>query len=453
MSYTYDSGSQLTGISYSLGQTALGNLMYAYDLGGRRVSTGGSYAHTGLPQAISTTSYNADNQLTQWGTATPTYDANGNTLSDGTNSYVWNARNQLASMNSGGAGFQYDPFGRRVGKTIVGATTNYLYDGANPVQELAGTTPTANLLTGLGIDERFTRTDSSATANFLTDALGSTLSLTDGSGSTLASYTYEPFGNTTTSGSSASTYQYTGRENDGSGIDFYRARYYNPALGRFISEDPLGFAGSGPNFYAYAGNDPISFSDPLGLYNSWDFLQDAGNFSEAFADTITFGSASKLNDALGANVAVNRCGWVHKAGTAAGIAFSTAAGADALPGMPSVAFQMARRARSEKACLFVENTLEGSTNLATQTRSIPGFRTIVDSTWESASGDLYYVESKFGTAGLTAAQRLAANALGDQYQVERWGYDFFQRVGGYLGAGCGSDWRDVRYAAAVAISN
>jgi RHS repeat-associated protein len=275
MSYIYDTGSQLTGISYSLGQIALGNLTYAYDLAGRRVSTGGSYARTGLPQAISTTSYNANNQLTQWGTATPTYDANGNTLSDGTNSYVWNARNQLASMNSGGASFQYDPFGRRVGKTIVGATTNYLYDGANPVQELAGTTPTANLLTG-GIDEYFVRTDSSGTANFLTDALGSTLALADPSGNTLASYTYEPFGNATPSGSSASSYQYSGRENDGTGVYFYRARYYSPVLQRFMSEDPMRFSGGDINIYAYVGNSPVGSTDPNGTENP------ISHFAESF---------------------------------------------------------------------------------------------------------------------------------------------------------------------------
>src|SRR6185437_5113308 len=119
----------------------------------------------------------------------PTYDDNGNTTSDGANSYVWNARNHLASMNSGADTFEYDPFGRRVAKTILGTTTNFLYDGENPAQELSGGTVTANLLTGLGIDERFTRTDSTGTANFLADALGSTLELTDNSGNPLASYT------------------------------------------------------------------------------------------------------------------------------------------------------------------------------------------------------------------------------------------------------------------------
>jgi RHS repeat-associated protein len=262
-SYGYDNASELTGLTYMLGQNTLGNLTYSYDLAGRRTSVGGSYAATGLPNAISTTAYDAANELTAWGTATPTYDANGNTLSDGTNSYVWNARNQLASMNIGGESFQYDSFGRRVTKATPFGTTNYLYDGANPIQELSGSTVTANLITG-GIDEYFQRTDSSGAANFLTDSLGSTLALTDNNGSTLAQYTYEPFGNTTITGTSANPYQYTGRENDGAGVYFYRARYYSSALQRFVSEDPLGFK-AGINRYSYVLNAPVTYIDPSGL--------------------------------------------------------------------------------------------------------------------------------------------------------------------------------------------
>ena len=102
--------------------------------------------------------------------------------SDGVNSFNWNARNQMSSMNSSSVSFQYDPYGRRAGKTVGGVTTNYLYDGANVTQEISGGSPIANLLSG-GIDEVFTRTDSSGTANFLTDALGSTINLTNSSGS------------------------------------------------------------------------------------------------------------------------------------------------------------------------------------------------------------------------------------------------------------------------------
>jgi len=79
--------------------------------------------------------------------------------------------------------------------------------------------------------------------------------LVDGSGTVQTQYTYEPFGTTTVSGqANANPNQYTGRENDGTGLYYYRARYYHPGLQRFISEDPIGFAGGDTNLYAYVGN-------------------------------------------------------------------------------------------------------------------------------------------------------------------------------------------------------
>jgi RHS repeat-associated protein len=192
-----------------------------------------------------------------------TYDANGNTLADGMNSYVWDARNRLASADNNGAVFNYDPLGRRVSKTVLSTTTNFVYDGANAVQEF-GTLPTANLLTG-GVDERFQRTSATETDNYLTDALGSTVTLTDAAGNSVAQYSYAPFGSLSASGATTSnSYTYTGRESDGLGINYYRARYYNPTTGRFLSEDPIGFGG-GINLYAYAENNPMSFTDPFGL--------------------------------------------------------------------------------------------------------------------------------------------------------------------------------------------
>jgi hypothetical protein len=71
----------------------------AYNLAGRRTGVGGSFARTGTPQAASPATYNVNNQLTQWKGANLTYDANGNLTSDGTNTYTWNARNQLASIS------------------------------------------------------------------------------------------------------------------------------------------------------------------------------------------------------------------------------------------------------------------------------------------------------------------------------------------------------------------
>lgn len=205
------------------------------------MSVSGSLTSTQLPAAVSSAVYNADNQLTQWGGTAMTYDVNGNTLSDGTNTYVWDARNRLVSADNNGATFAYDPQGRRVAKTVMTTTTNFVYDGVNAVQEF-GTNPTANLLTG-GVDERFQRTSATETDNYLTDALGSTVALTDPTGASQVQYSYSPYGSQSATGTTTNSYTYTGRETDGLGINYYRARYYNPTTGRFLSEDPSGFRG------------------------------------------------------------------------------------------------------------------------------------------------------------------------------------------------------------------
>jgi RHS repeat-associated protein len=262
--YSYDGASQLTGIVYQGGALAAANLGYTYDLAGRRTSMSGTLASTQLPAAVSSAVYNADNQLAQWGSTAMTYDLNGNMLNDDLNGYVWDARNRLVSANNNGATFAYDSLGRRIGKNVLSANTNYLYDGVNPVQELNGSTVTANLLTG-GIDQYFARTDSTGTSNFLTDALGTAVELTDSGGNQQVKYSYGPFGAISITGTTNNSYTYTGREIDGLGLYYYRARYYNPSTGRFLTEDPMGFAGSGPNLYEYADDSPTNFTDPGGL--------------------------------------------------------------------------------------------------------------------------------------------------------------------------------------------
>jgi len=101
--------------------------------------------------------------------------------------------------------------------------------------------------------------------SFLRDALGSTVALTDNTGALNIQYTYQPFGATTASGpANANPYQFTGRENDATGLHYYRARYYSATLQRFISQDPIGFEG-GPNVYALVNNNPVDATDPSGL--------------------------------------------------------------------------------------------------------------------------------------------------------------------------------------------
>jgi RHS repeat-associated protein len=108
------------------------------------------------------------------------------------------------------------------------------------------------------------RTDSAGARSFLTDALGSTLALADSTGTVQTSYTFEPFGNTTVSGSTANSFAFTGRELDATGLYFYRTRYYSPGFQRFASEDPIGFLGRSTNPYNYAFNNPLSYRDPSG---------------------------------------------------------------------------------------------------------------------------------------------------------------------------------------------
>jgi RHS repeat-associated protein len=264
-SYGYDEANELTSIAYTKGKTKLGELDYAYNTNGLREAVWGSYARTNLPEALSSASYNADDELTERNGTKLSYDADGNLTSNGTSEYKWNARGQLAEITGATkASFAYDPFGRRVSKTLAGTTTKLLFDGPNVVQETQASA-TTNLLTGLAASNVFARTTSTATESLLTDALGSTIGLGNSSGKVETSYTYDPFGATTKEGTaSENPYQYTGLENDGNGLYDARARYYNSTNARFISQDPLGQEANGPNTYRYSVNSPTNAIDPYG---------------------------------------------------------------------------------------------------------------------------------------------------------------------------------------------
>jgi len=172
-SYGYDTDSHVTSITYGTGGSCsappsnLGNLTYTYDAAGRVMAKAGSLATVTLPANVSGNTFNADNEMTAFNGTALSYDPNGNLTADGTNTYTWDARNHLTAISGVvGASFVYDAMGRRASKTISGTTTQFLYDRLNPVQELSAGNPptgvTANLLTGLGIDEYFSRSDSSA---------------------------------------------------------------------------------------------------------------------------------------------------------------------------------------------------------------------------------------------------------------------------------------------------
>jgi RHS repeat-associated protein len=308
--YSYDALSRLLSILHQVGSTTLDGASYSYDSAGNRTSktdmrtsTTSNYSYddiyqlTGVTQGTSTTesytydavgnrlsslgvspySYNASNELTSTPSATYTYDYNGSMLtkadSTGTTSYSWDYyTSKLDSVTLPGSGgtvsFKYDPFGRRTQKSFTQGstttTTNYLYDVNNVLEEVDNSGAVLARYTQGEIDEPLSELQSAANSYYEQDGIGSITSITSSTGALGNTYGYNSFGTLiSSSGAITNPFEYTAREFDNEiGISYYRARYYDPATGRFISEDPSRAEG---NYYAYVENDPISLNDPFGL--------------------------------------------------------------------------------------------------------------------------------------------------------------------------------------------
>jgi RHS repeat-associated protein len=271
--YSYDAASRLTALVYRNASTLLGDLTYQYDAAGNRTAVGGSFARTLLPDPFLSATYDPANRQITFGDKAMTYDANGNLTSindsSGITTFTWDARNRLLGLNGPSATgtFIYDAVGRRSEKVVNGQRSQFQYETVNIIAELRDGSP-VNYLRGLSVDEVFSATDETGTHYVSADTLGSILNLTDTNGVTQSTYHYGPFGQVQQSGQvSANPFQFTGRENDRTGLHYYRFRYYNPILSRFISEDPLRpLVGTDLNLYAYVSNSPLNAVDPFGLY-------------------------------------------------------------------------------------------------------------------------------------------------------------------------------------------
>jgi RHS repeat-associated protein len=269
-SYSLDATGQTTAISYTHGGVSAGDLTYTYDAAGHRTSVGGSFANIDLPQARASSSYDQANQLTAAGPDVFSYDPDGflveQTRAAQTSTLTWNARGELETITGTAAttaDFDYDGFGRRSTKTVDSVTTELFSLGLNVTKETEGSNPSATLLSG-GTDEWFSRTTGTTTTTYLTDALGSPLAIGGADGQLSTQYTYDPYGVRTQTGTTGGdSIGFTGREDDGTGLMYYRARYYDPTLGRFISRDPIGIGG-GTNLYQYAAGAPTNYTDPSG---------------------------------------------------------------------------------------------------------------------------------------------------------------------------------------------
>jgi RHS repeat-associated protein len=182
--------------------------------------------------------------------------------------YGYDSENRLvsASTRKTTVRYRYDALGRRVQRYTIGGreNTKFIYDGQDVlVDDNSGTL--TKYINGAGIDNKLRAQTGSTVNYFLADHLGSTNGLTDASGNLTASTSYDAFGNATNA-NLPTRYQFTGREYDNfTGLHYYRARFYDANLGRFISQDPIGFKGGDINLYGYVKNNPTNLLDPLGL--------------------------------------------------------------------------------------------------------------------------------------------------------------------------------------------
>jgi RHS repeat-associated protein len=185
--------------------------------------------------------------------------------------YEWDYRNRLSKVSSAGqiVDYQYDAEDRRVGKVINGVTKEkYIYDGQGIalVVDAAGVI-TEHYLYGAGVDNVLAREANGAVTWSLGDRQGSVVDLVNEQGAILNHFVYDSFGNRTGSTTADFRFGYTGRELDTeTGLYYYRARYYDSAVGRFISEDPIGFSAGDTNLHRYVGNNATNYTDPSGNF-------------------------------------------------------------------------------------------------------------------------------------------------------------------------------------------
>jgi RHS repeat-associated protein len=261
--YSYDALYRLTGATHPSGSNPAES--YSYDPQGNRTASHLSASYT----------HNAANRLTADATFNYTYDANGNLTrrtersSGNFTSYTYDSENLLTRIDfpdGTSARYSYDGIGRRIEKNVNGQITQYVYDGQDILLEYSGGgTVEARYTHGPSVDEVLSVKRGAETYFVETDSLGSVVRVTDGA-NVAAAYEYNSFGKVTgQTGTTQTPYLFQGREFDQeSGLYYYRARYYDPSVGRFLSEDPMAFAGSA-NFYSFVRNNPTNFLDPFGL--------------------------------------------------------------------------------------------------------------------------------------------------------------------------------------------
>ena len=177
--------------------------------------------------------------------------------------------------------FKYDPFGRRIQKSSGSGTIDYVYDGANVTEEVdSGGNVLAKYAASGKIEQQLEMARGGTTSYYEPDGIFSITSVSNSAGALTDTYNYASFGNVVgTTGTTVNPFRYAGRDLDfETGLYYYRARYYEPQNGRFLSEDPIGFASGDVNFYEYVFNNPVIFIDPTGYRCTCTFTITYGQF-------------------------------------------------------------------------------------------------------------------------------------------------------------------------------
>ncbi|HEX6374083.1 MAG TPA: RHS repeat-associated core domain-containing protein, partial [Allosphingosinicella sp.] len=274
--YQYDAVSRLAQLGLDFPGTADDlTLGFAYNPAGQIVSSTRSndlYAWTGHGSGSTSTTANGLNQIAGW-VSTLGHDSKGNIISDGSYTYAYSSENLLTSLaNPSGAvqtssTYAYDPLMRlsNIDSSNAGLDAQLGYDGQEIVFEGLSDGRTRRYVFGPGTDEPLVAylTNGSGTSRlwYQADERGSNIRLSGDSGAAGGVGRYDEYG----VGTGVSRFHYTGQYwLADANLHYYRARIYDPRLGRFLQPDPIGY-GSGMNLYAYVGGDPVNFTDPLGL--------------------------------------------------------------------------------------------------------------------------------------------------------------------------------------------